>query len=86
MSLADVTGTDQRIVMRGRHCITATCTLEISLYKCGERLYVSHLWIPDRPHWGEIDGILAPKIAAAISPYLRKAAQMEGFLRVVGEA
>ncbi len=84
MSVADAPGPYQRIVMRGRHAITRECTLEITLYDCDGRLYVSRLWGPDRPHWGEIVGTLAPKIDAAISPYLRKAAQMPGFLYVVG--
>lgn len=86
MLIADIPGVDQRIVMRGRHRITAECTLEITLYEDGGRLYVGRLWIPDRPHWGDIEGKLAPKIAASISPYLRKAAQMGGFLHVVGDA
>lgn len=86
MSLAEFPGDHQRIVMQGLHRITAECSLEITLYESGGWLRVARIWIPDRPHWGEIDGRLAPKIAASISPYLRKAAQLGGFLRVVGDA
>lgn len=86
MLVADAPGLDQRIVMRGRHRITAECTLEITLYDCGGWFYVGRVWIPHRPHWCDIEGVLAPKIDASISPYLRKAAQMGCHLRLVGAA
>lgn len=86
MPIADVPTAEQRIVMRGHHRITEECTLQITLYDDGGRLYVGCLWIPDRPHWGDIDGHLAPKITASISQYLRKAAQIGNFLYVVGDA
>jgi hypothetical protein len=86
MFAEDFPSVDWRIVMRGRHHITAECMLEITLYDCGGWVYVSRVWVPDRPHWGDIEGNLAPKIAASISPYLRKASQMRCFLHLVGDA
>jgi hypothetical protein len=79
MTIANIPGADQRVVMRGRVRMTAKYTIEISLYDFGGVYANEVLWAPYRPSPAR-QKMLASKIDAALAPYFAKAFQLGGLL------
>lgn len=75
MTIAKLAGARQRRALFRRVHLTPSCTIEISLYDYDGVYPIEVLWDPTVPSKRQFDK-LAPKVDAAMAPFLAKAAQL----------
>lgn len=75
MTIANLAGSRQRRVLFRRVHLTPSYAIEISLYDYDGVYPIEVIWDPSVPSKRQF-GKLAPKVDAAMAPFLAKAAQL----------
>jgi len=79
MLTADIPGADQRAIMRARVRITPKYVVEITLYDFDGVLPIKVIWDPHLPSPAKVK-LLAPRVDAALVPFLGKVLELAGLL------
>ncbi len=80
MLISDIRGAGQRALMRGSVRVTPKYTMEITLYDFDGVYATEVIWTPYLPSPAKRKA-LAPKINAALTPYITKSLELGGLLK-----